>query len=131
MNDELFECPNCKCESVTYGMDKCPNCGMEFSWETEAEEVGEVASNAHKDTTNDVLLKGFYWFKLLNWFCPLIGVVLLFLNKQYKDNLNRRKADIYDRLFKDTVLKVIIWVILIAVLGTYAAISMKKAKEGM
>lgn len=130
MSTELFECPNCSA-TVTYGMDKCPNCGMEFSWEAETEEVNEVASETHKDTTNDVLLKGFYWFKLLNCFCPLIGVVLLLINKQYKDNLNRRKADIYDRLFKDTVLKIIIWVILIAVLGIYAAISMKKAKEGM
>lgn len=129
MSTELFECPNCG-ETVTLGMDKCPNCGMEFSWETETEEV-TVASETHKDTTNDVLLKGFYWFKLLNCFCPLIGIVLLFINKQYKDNLNRRKADIYDRLFKDTVLKIIIWVVLIAVLGIYAAMSMKKAKEGM
>lgn len=120
-----YKCPGCGQPCITHGMPKCPKCGKSLNWG-----VPERKAESRKDTSKNYLLNGYYWFRLLAMLFPAIGIVLLFLNKDYKNNLNRKKSEVYDRFFKKVVIYTSVWVILIIVLIVAAMMATKKAQNG-
>jgi uncharacterized membrane protein len=108
-------------------MPTCPECGNPFQWATNT----DTDVSARKDTTKNYLLNWYYWFKALAGICPIAGIVFLVLNKQYKNNLNRQKATVYDRFFKNVVVSCVVWAVLLIVISLAAGIAYKKAKNGV
>ena len=125
-NVPRYACPACGYKGITQGLPKCPQCGKVFNW-------GAPASNnaeERKDKTKNYLLNGYYWWKMLAMFCPIAGWILLFLNRDYKNNLNRQKSQTFDRFIKNVITYTALWGVLIVILIVGASMAMKKAQEG-
>lgn len=123
---QKYACPNCGYAGIVHGQESCPQCNKTFNW------TGSASSSAEdrRDTSKNYLLNGYYWFKMLSMFFPILGIVLLILNKDYKNNLNRQKSTVYERFFKNIVTYTAVWLIIIITLTVAAGIAYKKAKTG-
>lgn len=119
-----YACPSCGYKGITQGMPECPQCHKGFNWGAPAK------SEDRRDKSKNYLMTGYYWFRMLSMFFPIIGIILLFLNKDYKNNLNRMKSDTYDKFFKNVVVYTAVWVLLIVVLIVAAAMATKQAQNG-
>lgn len=122
--EQKYACPACGFAGITTGMPECPQCGKTFNW------GGPATTEARKDKSKNYLMNGYYWFKMLSMFFPVLGIILLCLNKDYKNNLNRNKATTWDRFFKNVVTYTAIWLTIIIILVVAAAVSYNKAKQG-
>ena len=127
-NVKKYACPGCGYKGIEKGMSKCPNCKKAFSW---GQSDKNNTKENRKDTSKDYLLKGYYWIRMLSMLFPAFGIVLLFLNKDYKNNLNRQKSEIYDRFFKNVVSYTSVWVIFIIILIVASIVATKKAQQGV
>jgi uncharacterized membrane protein YvbJ len=111
-----FKCP--KCDSVlTEKYPTCPKCGAKFNW-------GQATKKSAKkrDKTSDNMLKFFYLYKTLALVCPIFGLIILILNKEYKTNIKRQKQEYYAR-YKRAVIKYAIgWGVAIVIIIVYCAI---------
>ncbi len=125
-NEQKYACPGCGYAGITHGQSTCPQCGKTFNWGGPATSTAED----RKDRSKNYLLQGYYWFKMLSMLFPVLGIVLLFLNKDYKNNLNRQKATVWDRFFKNVVTYTVVWVLIIVILAVAAGVSYNKAKNG-
>jgi len=123
---QKYKCPKCGYKGITTDMPSCPECGKKFNWK------GATTSTkkAKKDTSKNYLMNFYYWFQMLTFICPVAGVVIWHLNKDYKNNIIRRKAELYDRYTKKVITSVVIWVLLIIILAVIAGISMNQARQG-
>lgn len=122
---QRYQCPSCGKPCITQGMPECPECHKVLNWGTPTRK-----SEDRRDKSKNYLMNGYYWFRLLSMLFPVIGIVLLFLNKDYKNNLNRRKSEIYDRFFKNVIIYTAVWIILIVVLIVAAMMATKNAQNG-
>ena len=122
---QKYACPKCGYAGIVHGQAECPSCHKTFNWTGTA----STTTEDRRDTSKNYLLNGYYWFKMLSMFFPVLGIVLLILNKNYKNNLNRQKSNVYDRFFKNVVTYTVVWVLIIVVLAVAAGISYNKAKN--
>ena len=123
---QKYACPNCGYTGIVHGQESCPQCNKTFNW------TGSASSSVEdrRDTSKNYLLNGYYWFKMLSMFFPILGIVLLILNTDYKNNLNRQKSTVYERFFKNVVTYTAGWLIIIIALAITAGVVYKKAKTG-
>lgn len=119
---KVSKCPKCG-EQIDNTMEKCPNCGVKLSWQG-------TQKKTRKDETSDFLLKTHYLWKTVNYVCPWISVVLLFLNKDYATNINTSKVNAYKDLKKNTTVLAIIHAVIILGLIVYGLTMIKNAQTG-
>ena len=127
MQKQIYACPSCGHQGITHGQETCPKCGKTFNWGGPATTQAED----RRDKSKNYLMNGYYWFRMLSMLLPVLGIVLLFLNKDYKNNLNRQKANTWSKFFKNVVTYTVIWVLVIVVLAIAAGVSYNKAKNGV
>lgn len=127
MEEQKYACPSCGYQGITHGQETCPQCGKTFNWGGPATTQVED----RRDKSKNYLMNGYYWFRMLSMLLPVLGIVLLILNKDYKNNLNRQKANTWSKFLKNVVTYTVIWVLVIVVLAVAAGVSYNKAKNGV
>lgn len=122
---QKYRCPKCGFKGITTEMNECPECGKKFNWNATVSK-----KQVKKDTSKNYLMNFYYWFQLLAYICPVAGIVIWSINKDYKNSIIRRKAELYDRYTKKVFISLAVWIILLIVLAIAAGVSMKKAQQG-
>lgn len=121
-----YKCPKCNYKGIEVGMPACPECGKKFNWgNTPAKQTKKK-----KDTSKDYLMNFYYWFQMLTFICPIAGIIIWKINSDYRNNLNRRKAELYDRYTKRVFISLALWVLLLIALAVIAGMSYKQASQG-
>lgn len=123
---QKFKCPRCD-TIIDRSMDECPGCHTKFNWGAS----GQTGGSGRRDKTGNLLLKGFYWFKMLNIFFPLLGVILLIVHKDYNGNIKREKNKVYQLFKKNTITCCVVWGVIIIGLIIFGLISLKSAQKAV